>query len=87
MKRLHCDGCGVTEELKTPKHEIEPVSVVIVEDPRFPDGIHKHEADLCLKCSAQLLHTYFRVPMPSDLKTPAFLEPVRSPRPAAEADG
>lgn len=77
MRRTHCDGCGFTEPEETPNksRSIKPVSFTVVEDPRFPAGSEKVEADLCANCRGMLLHEYFKVPAKGQLELPAFLGP------------
>jgi hypothetical protein len=75
MRKLHCDGCGMSEEAERPKHKIEKVVLVVEKDARFPEGRPKYEADLCLNCQGKLLHLYFKVPAEGKLDTPAFIEP------------
>jgi hypothetical protein len=76
MKRLHCDGCGLTEAVDQPKHKIEHVSFTLNENTRFPADTVKHEADLCPTCRGQLLHQYFNMPAEGTLELPAFISPV-----------
>lgn len=77
MKRVHCDGCGFTEPDDTPKakRKIRSVSMIVVEDERFPEGSQKYEADLCENCRGMALHEYFKVPAKGKLEVPAFLGP------------
>lgn len=77
MRQVHCDGCGFTEpdDLAKSKKQIQEVTLMMVKDPRFPEGTEKHEADLCPDCVGRLLHTYFRVGARGSLDTPAFIGP------------
>jgi hypothetical protein len=77
MRQVHCDGCGFTEpdDLSKSRQTIEPVSLVLVKDHRFPAGTEKFEADLCQNCLGMLKHTYFKVPAEGQLELPAFLGP------------
>lgn len=79
MKRVHCDGCGFTEPEDTPKakRKIKPVTMIVVEDHRFPEGSEKHESDLCINCRGMMLHEYFKIPAQGSLELPAFLGPRR----------
>lgn len=77
MQKVHCDGCGMTEYTDQPKHKIRKVVLSIVNDPRFPSGTIRHEADLCPTCIGQTLYTYFGVPTEGILDLPAFIHPNR----------
>lgn len=86
MRQVHCDGCGFTEpdELPKSKRTIEPVTLVLVKDHRFPEGTEKCVADLCQNCLGMLKHTYFKIPAEGKLDIPAFLGPkVFEPEPLA----
>ena len=80
MQKLQCDGCGFSELIDQPKHKIKSVKLVIVDDPRFPEGMTKHEADLCPTCQGNLLHNYFDVPAEGKLNVPGFIEPTDKER-------
>jgi hypothetical protein len=89
MKQVHCDGCGATEpeDLVRSKKKIqEDVTIVVVRDPRGPDGTDKYVADLCPGCMALLLHTYFKIPMSEklELTVPTFLVPEELKQVSAE---
>lgn len=79
MQNVHCDGCGFVEPMDTPKKQrkILPVAIQVENDPRFPEGTDKHDADLCTSCRGLLLHTYFKVPMGDklELAVPTFISP------------
>jgi len=79
MRRLHCDGCGFTEpdNVAKAKRQIKSVSLIVVEDSRFPAGSEKFEADLCPNCRGMCLHEYFKIPAQGSLELPAFLGPRR----------
>jgi hypothetical protein len=76
MNRIHCDGCGITEDAKTPKPKIKRVKLLIETDPRFPEGTSKYDADLCPDCQGVMLHKFFKTPAEGKLEVPAFLAPV-----------
>jgi hypothetical protein len=82
MKKIHCDGCPFVEPENAPKdkRQIGRVKLMIIEDPRFPEGATHYEADLCKTCKGQVLHKYFDIPAQGKLELPAFIEPVRSMR-------
>lgn len=71
MRQLSCDGCGAHEDYDAPKHRIKPVVFTVTDDPRFPSGTKKYEADLCPNCQELMLHTYFKVPAENRLELAA----------------
>lgn len=77
MRQVHCDGCGRTEPIDTPKSDsiMKKVAVMIVEDGRswVVDPENKFEADLCDRCRHQMLHTFFRVPSDVDFELPDWM--------------
>jgi hypothetical protein len=77
MRQVHCDGCNRTEPMDTPKSDqiIRPVTLMLVADGRSwaVDQEEKHEADLCDRCRATLLHTFFRVPADFDPEIPHWM--------------
>lgn len=77
MRQVHCDGCGRTEPIDTPKSDsiMKKVAVMIVEDGRSwaIDQANKFEADLCDRCRPQMLHTFFRVPSDVDFELPDWM--------------
>jgi hypothetical protein len=75
MQQTQCDGCGLAEDMGMPKPKIKKVTMSIVEEPRFPTGTKRHDADLCPDCIGKLLFRYFRVRAEGDLDLPAFIEP------------
>jgi hypothetical protein len=83
MRQVHCDGCGYAEPDGMGKPKITPITLLIVEDPRFPEGTKKYEADLCPNCQGMILHTYFKIPAEGKLELPAFIGP-RKPEPVPE---
>jgi len=78
MRQVHCDGCGFPEDENIPKanRTINQVTLMVVEDPRFPEGSTKFEADLCPDCLGMVKHNYFKVPAKGMLDLPAFAERV-----------
>jgi hypothetical protein len=82
MEKMHCDGCGVTEDKGVSKdhRKIYRVTFIITEDKRFPEGAERFEADLCTDCQGIVLHNYFGRSAEGKLDVPAFLEPVSSRR-------
>lgn len=78
MRQTHCDGCGRTEPVDTPKAESimqRVVVMVIGKDDRtwVVDSAQKIEADLCDRCRPQMLSTFFGVPADVDEELPAWL--------------
>ncbi len=77
MRQTHCDGCGRTEPIDTPKGDsiMKPVVVMIVEDGRSwaVDQAERYEADLCDRCRPKLLGTFFRIPSDVDHELPPFM--------------
>ena len=77
MRQMHCDGCGRSEVLGTPKSDsiMQTVTLMLVSDGRSwaVDQEEKFEADLCDRCRVKLLHTFFRVPADIDDELPKFL--------------
>lgn len=76
MKRLHCDGCGITEEIDQPRHKITQIELKVLNDPRWESTIPKHDADLCPTCLGMMLHQFFNIPAEGGLELPAFISPV-----------
>ena len=74
MRQVRCDGCGMTESDEVMKNrKIEPVTLTIIEDPRFPQGIQEYKADLCDTCRGAVLHNYFNKLAGGTLEVPAFV--------------
>jgi hypothetical protein len=73
MRKIHCNGCGMTEELDSPNGTIK--AVTFAEDDW---QARSYEADLCPDCRARLLHNYFGISARGELETPAFIEPQSS---------
>lgn len=83
MQRVHCDGCGFTEEagLVKSQSKLQKITLTVPMNPRYSEGTDiVHEADLCPGCLSRLLRTYFRTEKVNvgnfvDLELPAFLGP------------
>ena len=79
MRQVHCDGCGFTESVDTPRknRKIKDTTLQVVNDSRFPEGTGTYTADLCPGCLHLLLHQYFNIPSEGklDLDVPSFLVP------------
>jgi D-hexose-6-phosphate mutarotase len=77
MKKIHCNGCGMEEDLDAPKHKIGEVKLLVSLDSREWAGNKEYHADLCPTCVSQALHNYFGIEASGNLDVPAFIEPRR----------
>jgi hypothetical protein len=80
MRKVSCDGCGMSEPLSTPAQvrKIRPVKFGIVHDDRstVPEGTERYEADLCGECQGAVLDKFFRVhvEVPAIISEPSHRE-------------
>lgn len=77
MRKIHCRGCGMTEDVDQSDHDIKSVTLLVINDPRFDTANVKYTEDLCTPCTDNLLHNYFGVTAEGKLDIPAFLQPRR----------
>ncbi len=75
MKKIHCNGCGMSEDLDVPRPKIISVKLSNTLDSRDWAKDQVFEADLCGHCIGNLLHNYFGVDADGQLEVPAFIQP------------
>jgi hypothetical protein len=75
MLKIHCQGCGMSEEVDSSEHEIGSVSLIDGLDDRSWTKDPSFTTDLCRDCLAKLLHNYFGISAEGELALPAFIEP------------
>lgn len=80
MRRVHCEGCGFTEDDGIPKPKMKKIKLSVVNDDRFPSGTETHQADLCPDCISRCLATYFGQSASGTLELPSFIHPVPEPQ-------
>ena len=75
MLKVHCSGCGMSEEVDKALQKIGPVTLTdsLVQRSWTSDPIFT--ADLCRECISGILHNYFGVRAEGELELPAFIEP------------
>lgn len=78
MIKVHCSGCGLSEEINLPNPKIGTVTLSNSIDPREWIRDEIYTTHLCLECLGKILHNYFGVPADGNLDIPAFIEPPQS---------
>lgn len=78
MIKVHCSGCGLSEEINSPKPKIGTVSLADSIDPREWIRDNIYTTHLCRECLGKILHNYFDVSAEGQLDIPAFIEPPQS---------
>jgi hypothetical protein len=77
MRYVHCEGCDRKEPVDVPKEDsiMIPVTVALVTDGRSwaKDQAETFEADLCDRCRAKMLHTFFGISADFDPEIPRWL--------------
>lgn len=74
MIKVHCNGCGISEDIDL---ELKHISLVKLTDFTGPSWTTKPEysTHLCQTCLGILLHNYFGISAEGQLEAPAFIEP------------
>lgn len=75
MKKIHCSGCGMSENLDAQEHKIKTIIVSVIDNDTPWVTPREFESDLCPDCRGRMLHTYFDIGAKGKLETPAFIEP------------
>lgn len=74
MIKVHCEGCGISEEIDIENHQISLVKLIDFTSPSWTTD-PEYTAHLCRTCLGMLLHNYFNISAEGQLDSPAFIEP------------
>lgn len=75
MIKVHCDGCGTSEDVHVDEHTIFLVKLHQHMDPTWADN-KTFASHLCHDCLARILHTYFKIPVEDWVIEPQSLKAV-----------
>jgi hypothetical protein len=75
MIKIHCTGCGLSENIDAEEHKIRLMKLTDFIDSRSWTTKPEYSTHLCPECLGKISHNYFRISAEGQLEVPAFIEP------------